>query len=145
MLHIWVFCICRIKPTIVDSVKIKRSTYMLSNVTTVVPYLTTIIRSRKIAIKQKHRKTKLKTPLKCIETRSVCSNGVKTHRPGKILHTAAIFAACIARNPSLYTAGSHFKHPAAILKTRSAVFDRRKVKIGSRSREPIIAKRNPPI
>ena len=84
---------------------------------TVVPHLMTIIRSRKIAVKRKHRKAKLKSPLKRIENPSMRSNGLKTHRPAKILHTAAIFGACIARNPSLSTAGSHFKHPAAILKT----------------------------
>ena len=84
---------------------------------TVVPRLTTIIHSRKIAIQWKHRKTKLKTPLKHIDTRSMRSSGVKTHCPAKILHTAAIFTACIARNPSLNTAGSHFNYPAAILKS----------------------------
>ena len=83
---------------------------------TVVPRLTMIIRSRKIAVKRKHRKAKLKTPLKCTETRSMHSNEVKTHCLAKILHTAAIFAACIERNPSLNTAGSHFNHPVAILK-----------------------------
>ena len=106
---------------------------------TVVPRLTAIIGSRKIAVKQKHRKTKLNTPLKRTETCSMRSNGVKTHHPAKILHTVAIFAACIARNLSLSTAGSHFKHLVAILKPRrSAVFDCCKAK----SREPIIAKRN---
>ena len=63
-----------------------------------------------------HRKAKIKIPLKCIETHSMHSNGVKTHHPAKILHTAAIFSACIARNLSLNTVGSHFKHLVAILK-----------------------------
>ena len=98
----------------------------------VMPHLTTIIHSRKIAVKRKHCKAKFKSPLKRIENRSMRSSGLKTHRPVKILHMAAIFAACIARNPSLSTVGSHFKYPVAILKTwRSAVFDRRKAKIGS--------------
>ena len=51
---------------------------------TVVPHLTRIIRSRKITIKRKHRKAKIKPQMKRIETRSMRSNGVKTHRPAKI-------------------------------------------------------------
>ena len=105
---------------------------------TVVPRLTTIIRSRKITVKRKHRKTKIKSPLKCIENLSVHSNGLKTHSPAKSLHTAAILAACIAMNPSLNTAGSHFSYPVAILKLpisclKIIVLQR----IGFRSREPI--------
>ena len=61
-----------------------------------VPRLTAIIRSRKIAVKRKRHKAKIKSPLKCIENCSMHSNGLKTHRPVKILHTAAIFSACIA-------------------------------------------------
>ena len=77
----------------------------------VVPRLTTLIRSSEIAVEPKRRKVKLKNPLKHIKTRLMCSNGLKTHRPAKILHTAAIFGACIVRNPALSTAGSHFEHP----------------------------------
>ena len=125
---------------------LKQSTDVALELFTVVSRLTTMICSRKIAVKRKHHKAKLKTPLKCVETHSMRSNGVKTHHSAKILHTAAIFSACIPRNPSLSTAQSHFKHPVAILKPpRSAVFYRCKAKIGSRSREPIVAKRNSPI
>ena len=85
---------------------------------TVVPHLMTLIHSSEIAVERKHRKAKIKNPLKCIKTRLMCSSGLKTHRPTKILHTAAIFGACIARNPSLSTARSHFEHLVAILKTR---------------------------
>ena len=89
---------------------------MQAFVDTVVPHLTTIICSRKSTIKRKHRKAKIKTPLNHIETRSMRSIGVKTHRPAKILHTAVIFAACIVRNLSQKTAGSHFIYLVAILK-----------------------------
>ena len=87
---------------------------------TVVPRLTTLIRSSEITVERKRHKAKFKKPLKCIKTRLMHSNGLKTHCPVKILHTAAIFGACIARNPSLSTAGSHFEHPVAILKTQQS-------------------------
>ena len=70
---------------------------------TVVPHLMTLIRSSEIAVERKRRKAKFKNPLKRTENRSMRSNGLKTHRPVKILHTAAIFCACIVRNPSLST------------------------------------------
>ena len=44
----------------------------------VVPRLTVIISSRKIAVKRKHRKAKIKSPLKSIENLSMCSSGLKT-------------------------------------------------------------------
>ena len=76
----------------------------------------------------------------------MCSNGLKTRRPAKILHRVAIFAACLARNMSLNTAGSHFIYPVAILKPLISCW---KIvvlrRIGSWSREPITAKRNSPI
>ena len=50
------------------------------------------------------------------------SNELKTHCPAKILHTAAILGACIARNPSKNTAGSHFENPTI------SCFDRRNAK-----------------
>ena len=87
---------------------------------TVVPHLTMLSCSSKIAVERKRRKEKLKNPLKHIKPWLMHSNGLKTHRPAKILHTAAIFGACIARNPSLSTAGSHFEHLEAILKTRQS-------------------------
>ena len=82
-----------------------------------VPRLTMLIHSSEIAVEQKRRKAKIKNQLKRIKAQLMHSNGLKTHRPAKILHTTAIFGACIAWNPSLSTAGSHFEHPAAILKT----------------------------
>ena len=86
------------------------------------------------------------TPLERIERVSMHSSRVKTHLPVKILHTAAIFTACIARNPSLNTVGSHFNHLVAILKLPISCWKNIVLRrIGSWSREPIIAKRNPPI
>ena len=67
---------------------------------TVVPRITTLIRSSEIAVEHKRRNAKIKKPLKGIKTRLMHSNGLKTHCPAKILHTAAIFSACLARNPS---------------------------------------------
>ena len=87
---------------------------------TVVPRLTTLIHSSEIAVERKCRKVKIKNPSKRIKTRLMRSNELKTHPPTKTLHTAAIFGACIARNPSLSTAGSHFEHPVAILKTQQS-------------------------
>ena len=74
------------------------------------------------------------------------SDGLEAHHPAKILHRAAIFTACAARNPSQKTAGGHFVYRVAILKLpiswRKIIILRR---IGSRSKEQIIAKRNSPI
>ena len=97
---------------------------------TVVPRITTLIRSSEIAVEQKRRNTKIKNPLKRIKT-----------RPAKILHRAAILGGCLVRNLSQKTAGSHFIYLVALLKPPVScpkiVILRR---IGSQSREPIIAK-----
>ena len=109
------------------------------------PCITTLIRSSEITIARKHHNAE-KNTLKCIKTRLIRSNGLKTHRPAKILHRAAIFGGCIARNLFQKTAGSRFIYPTAILKPpiscRKIVILRR---IGSWSREPIIAKWKKPI
>ena len=60
-----------------------------------VPRITTLIRSSEIAVERKRRKAKIKSPLKRIETPSVRSSGLETHRPVKILHRAAIFVAVL--------------------------------------------------
>ena len=52
-----------------------------------VPRITTLIRSSKIAVERKRRKARLK----------MRSNGLETHRPVKILHSAANFTAYAAR------------------------------------------------
>ena len=109
---------------------------MSENVYTVVPRITTLICSSEIAVELKRCNAKIKSPLKCIEAPSMCSNGLETHRPVKILHRAAIFSACAVRNQSQQTAGSHFIYPVAILKPpiscRKIIVLRR---ISSRSRE----------
>ena len=70
------------------------------------------------------------------------SNGLQTHRPVKILHSAAIFAACAARNPSQKTRflpGGHFE-------TANQLCENHRFAMNSyRSRETIITKRNSPI
>ena len=113
---------------------------------TVVLRITMLICSSQIAVERKRRNAKIKNPLKSIKTHLMHSNGLKTHRPVKILHKAAIFGGCLARNPSQKTAGSHFIYLVAILKPpiswRKITVLRR---IGSRRREPIIAKRKKPI
>ena len=113
---------------------------------TVVPRITTLIRSSEIAVEWKRRNAKIKSSLKRIKTHLMHSNGLETHSPVKILHRAAIFSACAVRNPSQKTAGSHFIYPVAILKPPISW---RKIvilwRIGSRSREPIIAMRKKPI
>ena len=63
--------------------------------------ITTLIHSSEIAVERKCRKAKLKSPLKFIETRSMHSNGLKTHCPAKILHRGGHFSgACKAKNGS---------------------------------------------
>ena len=70
------------------------------NPSTMVPRITTLIRSSEIAVERKRCNAKRKNPLKRIKTRLMHSNGLETHRPVKILHRVAIFGACKARNPS---------------------------------------------
>ena len=62
---------------------------------TVLPRITTLIRSSEIAVESKRRNAKIKSPLKRIKTRLMRSNGLETHRPAKILHRAAILVAVL--------------------------------------------------
>ena len=88
---------------------------MASNRTsTVVPRLTKIIRSRKIAVKRNR-----KTLLECIENRLMHCNGEIPHRPAKIAHReppiiclkSLSSEAILRREGSYFAKGSHFVEP----------------------------------
>ena len=100
------------------------------------PCITMLIHSSEIAVELKLRNAKLKR----IKTRIMRSYGLETHCPAKILHSAAIFAACAMRSPSQKTAGSHFLPGGHFETAYQLAENRRFARIGSQSREPIIAK-----
>ena len=86
------------------------------------PRITTLIRSSEITVERKRRKAKIKKPLKRIKTWLMRSNRLRTHRSAKILHGAAIFGCLCSEKWLLNTVGSHFEHPAAILKPQRSAF-----------------------
>ena len=101
---------------------------------TVVPRLTTTIRSRKIAVKRNRHQTK-KKPLECIENRSMRSNGEIPLRPAKIAHRELPIsclktlsseegvrkAAILRREGSYFTKGSHFAEPEKLSFSKQTV------------------------
>ena len=82
---------------------------------TVVPRLTMIIHSKKIAVKRNRRQAG-KKPLECIENWLMRSTGEIPHRPAKIAHREPLISyfkmlsseAGIQKAPILRREGSHF-------------------------------------
>ena len=62
----------------------------LASPDTVMPRITTLIRSSEIAVERKVVKQKIKKPLKRIKTWLMRSNRLRTHHPAKILHRVPV-------------------------------------------------------
>ena len=119
---------------------------ILNRYSTVVPRITTLSRSSEITVEWKHRKAKIKKPLKRIKTWLMSSNQLRTHCPAKNLHRGGHFLVPVQRKIApkhsgepFWAPGGHFENPTI------GCFDLREAKIGFWNREPIIAQRNSPI